>query len=66
MKESNMKRLRLKAGLSQSQLAEISGVNVRMVQYYEQGASDINKIALIKGLALADALGCEPKDLIEK
>lgn len=64
-----MKRLKLyrtKAGLSQSKLAELSGVNVRMIQHYEQGAKDINKAQADTILTLAKALNCNMEDLLEK
>ena len=37
-KNEKLQKLRQAAGLSQSQLAEAAGVNVRMYQKYEQGA----------------------------
>ena len=40
---TNLKRIRMDCGLSQSQLATQSGINVRMIQYYEQQTKDINK-----------------------
>lgn len=62
---TNLKRIREKTGLSQSGLAEKSGVSVRMIQYYEQGVKDINKAAVITVLKLADALGVDVRELIE-
>ena len=62
---TNLKRIREKTGLSQSGLAEKSGVNIRMIQYYEQGVKDINKAAVITVLKLADALGVDVRELIE-
>lgn len=62
---NKLKTARLKVGLSQSQLAEKSGVSVRMIQYYEQGVKDINKAAVITVLKLADALGVDVRELIE-
>lgn len=61
-----LKLYRTKAGLSQSKLAELSEVNVRMIQYYEQGAKDINKAQADTILALAKALNCNMEDLLEK
>lgn len=61
-----LKLYRAKAGLSQSKLAELSGVNVRMIQYYEQGAKDINKAQADTILTLAKALNCNMEDLLEK
>lgn len=61
-----LKRLREAAGLSQSQLARESGVNVRIIQDYEQGARDINKAAAETVYQLSLALGCKMEDIIEK
>ena len=38
---TKLKRIRKERGLSQSRLAEASGVNVRMIQHYEQGVKDM-------------------------
>lgn len=51
-------------GLSQSQLAERSGVNVRLIQAYEQGQKNISKASVEKALKLADALDCGVRELI--
>lgn len=56
---------RKKMGLSQSKLAEASGINVRMIQHYEQGVKDINKAETITVYKLAQALECLVEDLIE-
>lgn len=64
--KNNMKELRQAAGLTQAQLAEKSGVNVRMVQYYENGFKDLNKAAFETGLRIAEALECDPRELIKK
>lgn len=63
---TNLKRIRLASGMSQSKLAEISGVSVRMIQHYEQGVKDINKAQAITVYQLATALKCTVEDLIEK
>lgn len=61
-----LKLYRAKAGLSQSKLAELSGVNVRMIQYYEQGVKDINKAQTETLFKLTKTLNCTIEDLIEK
>lgn len=66
IQETNLKRIRTASGLSQSKLAEVSGVNVRMIQYYEQGVKDINSAAALTVYRLAQALECTVEDLIEK
>ena len=63
---TNLKRIREARGLSQAKLAEISGVNVRMIQYYEQGVKDINAAAALTVYKLAQALECTVEDLLEK
>lgn len=60
-----IKEKREAAGMSQSALAQASGVSVRMIQHYEQGAKDINKAAVITVKRLADALGVKMEDIIE-
>lgn len=63
---NNLKELRQKSGLTQAQLAEKSGVNKRMIEYYENGFKDLNKAAFETGLKIAEALECDPRDLIKK
>lgn len=62
---TNLKKLRTGADLSQSKLAEASGVNLRMIQYYEQGVKDINKAEALTVYRLAQALNCYMEDLLE-
>lgn len=59
-----LKDVRQDKGLSQSQLGEKSGVNTRMIQYYEQGSKDINGARLSTLIDLAMALECSVADLI--
>lgn len=42
-KQTALARLRTLTGLSQGELAERAGVNVRIIQSYEQRQRDINK-----------------------
>jgi DNA-binding XRE family transcriptional regulator len=51
--------------LSQSELAEKSGVSLRSIQMYEQGNKDINKASVESVLKLARALNCKVEDLLE-
>ena len=64
--DTNLKLLRLRAGLSQSKLAEASGVPLRTIQQYEQRQKNINKAQAEYLFMLASALSCDPVDLIEK
>lgn len=59
-----LKNARVLAGLSQGQLAELSGVKVRMIQHYEQGTKDINGAKLSTLLSLCIPLKCSLSDII--
>jgi DNA-binding transcriptional regulator YiaG len=63
--ETNLSRLRKARGLSQKELAETSGVALRMIQLYEQKRNDINKAQASSLQSLAQALGCKIEDLFE-
>lgn len=63
--ETSLKRIRDDRGLSQTKLAEESGVNVRMIQHYEQGVKDLNRAQAITVHRLAQALDCKVEDLLE-
>ena len=66
---SKLQNKRKEAGLSQSQLADKSGVPVRMIRAYEaEEASahrDINKAEALRVYKLAEALGCGISDILE-
>ena len=62
---SKLKHIREAHKMSQSQLAESSGVNVRMIQHYEQGFKDINKASAITAYKLARALNTRIENLLE-
>lgn len=64
--ETNLKTMRLKAGLSQRELAEYSGVPVRTIQQYEQRQKNINKAQVEYLVRLSKELYCEITDLMEK
>ena len=55
-KETNLKRLRQYAGLSQSELAELSKVPLRQIQLFEQRQRNINHTTAVTVLMLARAL----------
>ena len=64
-KETHLKEMRLRNGLSQSGLAAASGIPVRTIQQYEQRRKDINKAAADSILKLASVLNCDPSSLLE-
>lgn len=63
--ETNLKRMRMSAGLSQSELAELSGVSIRQIQLFEQRERDINKTQAQTLLKLSKALSCNMENLLE-
>ncbi len=62
---SRLQERRKAAGMNQAKLAEAAGVNVRMLQYYEQGAKDINRAEAMTVYKLAKTLNCTVEDLLE-
>ncbi len=64
-KATKLATFRKTSGLSQKELAERSGVSLRLIQQYEQRVRDINKAATDSVASLARVLGCKIDDLIE-
>jgi transcriptional regulator with XRE-family HTH domain len=58
----NVRRRREAAGLSQENLAVLSGISTRIVSELERGTSQNPRVATL--LALAGALGCGVDDLL--
>ena len=52
------------SGITQQELADKSGVNIRQIQRYENDTSDIGNMTLKHALALAKALECEVNDFV--
>jgi DNA-binding transcriptional regulator YiaG len=65
-KETHLKEIRLRNGMSQSRLAAASGVPLRTIQQYEQRRKDIRKAGFEYIMGLSKALHCEPADLMER
>lgn len=64
-KDSNLKLLRLRNGLTQKELSELSGVPLRTLQQYEQRQKNINKAQAEYFIMLSKTLYCEPQALLE-
>lgn len=64
--DTNLKALRMSAGLTQSMLAGEAQVPLRTIQQYEQRQKDINKAQADTLLRLARVLNCHVEDLVEK
>ena len=61
---SPLKRQRKSAGFTQQELAERSGVSLRMIRAYEQNKQNISKAEAAAVLNLASVLGCSPYSLL--
>lgn len=59
-----LKTLREKAGLTQHELANKSGVNIQTLRKYEQGTKNINNARLKTILKLAITLNCNISDIL--
>lgn len=64
--QTALTRMRNICGISQIELSRRSGVNIRVIQSYEQRLRDINKAQFSSVVSLAAALHCEPVELMEK
>ena len=60
-----LKTIRKQQHLTQKELAELSGVSLRMIQAYEQGDQDIRKAEVQTVFALSRVLGCNPETLCQ-
>ena len=63
--QTNLKRIREAAGLSQSHLAVEAGVSLRSIQMYEQRNKDMNRAQALTLAKIARVLGCDIEDLLE-
>lgn len=59
-----MKKLRKALGITQKELADKTGINLRQIQKYESGEYDTENMTLKNAVAFAEALGCDVKDLL--
>ena len=62
---NTLKAIRKQQKFTQKQLAELSGVSLRMIQAYEQGDQDIRKAEAQTVFALSRVLGCTPETLCQ-
>jgi transcriptional regulator with XRE-family HTH domain len=64
-RDSNLKIIREKAGISQAQLSFMSGVSLSTIKMLEQRQNDISKAQINILSALARALNCKVYDLLD-
>ena len=63
--EPRLKTIRESRGLSQAELAKLSGVNLRSIQMYEQRINDIDKAQVGTVYKLSRVLGCTIEEVLE-
>lgn len=61
---TNLEWYRRAAGVSQKELSESSGVNIRQIQRIELGESDAANLTAKNLIALANALNIDPRALV--
>lgn len=62
--ESKLQKIRKNAGLSQSELSKLAGVNIRSIQSYEQNTNSIQKAEYVTLKNISKALGCSVEDIL--
>lgn len=61
---STLKEIRNLVGITQKELADSSGVNIRQIQRYEADCSDIKNMTAKNIEAISKVLGCTINDLL--
>ena len=61
---NGIKTLRRAAKLTQKQLADAAGIDIRNMQRYESGEFDVSNMSLSVAVKIADALGVDAKKLL--
>lgn len=63
--DTKLKRIRESRGISQAELAAMSGVKLRSIQMYEQKVNDIDKAQAQTLYKISRILGCNIEDILE-
>ena len=63
--QTNLRRLRVAANITQEKLSRKANVSLRSIQMYEQRNKDINKAQAITLAKISRVLGCDIEDLLE-
>lgn len=64
--KSKLKKIRVSSGMTQNELAELSGINIKSIASYEQSPEKINHASVESVYILSDCLNCSIEDLVEK
>lgn len=63
--QTKLKAVRIQTGITQKQLADAAGLNLRTLQHYEQGAKPFDNAHISVILNVCNALNCTYADVIE-
>jgi transcriptional regulator with XRE-family HTH domain len=63
-RNEQLQGLRTNAGLTQTQLSELTGISVRVIQSYEQEAKNLNNAKLVTILKICNVLNCKLSDIL--
>ena len=63
---TKLKQIRQNAGLTQSELAKKINVNLRTLQYYEQGVKQLDHARIDTILKICVELNCDISDIMEE
>lgn len=61
---TNLELARLNAGMTQQELADRSGVNIRQIQKAERGEIEVGNMTARNLLAIADVFGVDARKII--
>lgn len=64
-KGTKLRIVRVRSGLSQSELAAASGIPKKTIQVFEQEPNTVDRTKLNTLCSLSEALGCKITDIIE-
>ena len=64
-KMTNLKAVRKEKKITQAELSKRSGVNLRLIQDYEQGHKSINNAMALSVYKIAQALECDISEILE-
>lgn len=62
---TNLQKIRKMNGITQKQLADLSGVSLRSIQHYERGEFNFANVGVEVMLSFALALRCRLSDLLD-
>lgn len=64
--KSRLKKIRVSRGMTQLDLANLTGIGIKSIASYEQHPERINKASIEKLIKMSDSLNCTIDDIVEK